>query len=81
MKEGTVNIMKQLEWLESDWLPITVTHHKSKVCSIGMSNEDFDNYQSMQYGYESYNDMITQMNKKHQNDKIKYGELYIKGWM
>ena len=77
--------MKQLEfgldWLLTEWCPKEVRHHTSKVCKIGMSPEEFDEYQSMQYGYKSYSDMITHNNKIHQEKKLSLGDKYIAGWM
>jgi len=69
----------ELEWLtDPEWIPESVVTYRGKV---EMSNNAFDDYQAMQYGYESYNDMISQMNKKHQEKKAKFGDRYIQGWM
>ena len=84
-KKEEVASMKQLElelqWLSEEWIPKEVSIHKSNVCKIGMSPEEFDEYQSMQYGYKSYSDMITHNNKIHQEKKLSLGDKYIAGWM
>ena len=67
---------KTLAWLlDEEWKPKQVKKF------IGMSNQEFDEYEAHQYGYKSYKDMITQSNKKHQENKLRYGDMYIKGWM
>ena len=78
--------MKQteIEFLtDPAWLPKRVeTHAGHNKESIDMNNDEaFDNYQALQYGYRSYSDMITQINKKHQNMKLSFGDRYIQGWI
>ena len=72
---------KTLAWLlDEEWIPKEVSTH-SNVCKIGMSHEEYDEYQAMQYGYKSYRDMITHNNKIHQEKKLSLGDRYVQGWM
>ena len=74
MKEGIVNIMKQLElnleWLSDNWIPKKVVKH------IGMSNDAFDEMQSKLYGYESVTQMNAHNYSKDMQNKLNYGDKY-----
>ncbi len=70
-----IQLELELEWLADDWKPKHIEHFNNK------NNDAFDDYQAMQYGYKSYADMIAQSNKKHQENKLHYGDRYVKGWM
>ena len=74
-------IQTEIEWLKEEWIPKEVKHHSNHNLGEDMSNEAFDEYQALQYGYQSYSDMITQMNKKNLELTCKFGDRYIQGWM
>ena len=71
--------MKQLllglEWLtDSNWMPETVLYNGKKE----MSNDAFDDYFAQNMGHDSYADLVTHENAKHNRQKLQYGDKILR---
>ena len=74
--------MKQLEF-DLEWL--TDEKHKFKsvrhIINKSMNNCSYNDYLAKKYGYKNYQHMLTHNNKKYNEEKLKYGDRVLNGWL